>query len=65
LQTGILKTQGSCPDCNEGCEDIKHLMFLCKRADIWQKIDVWHEMQKYIAVDRSGSVAVRTDFFYT
>ena len=22
----------SCPACNVGCEDIKHLLFLCKRA---------------------------------
>jgi hypothetical protein len=54
-----IENSGSCPGCNEGCEDIKHLLFLRKRAqDIWQKIGAWQEFQKYIVVDRSGSVVV-------
>ena len=59
LENRHIKRSGSCPTCNEGCEDIKHLLFLCKRAhDIWQQIGVWHEIQEYIQADRSESIAI-------
>ena len=52
-----IENSGSCPTCNEGCEDIKHLLFLCKRAhDIWQKISrclAWNS-----EVYSSGSIEI-------
>jgi len=50
---------GSCPACQEGCEDIKHVLFTCNRAkEIWRLLGVTNDIQNLLQVDRSGSVVV-------
>ena len=47
----------SCPVCQEGCEDIKHLLFSCNRAkEIWRLLGISDEVHRLLQVDRSGSV---------
>ena len=49
----------TCLAYNEACEDIKHLLFMCKRArEIWQTIGVWQEIENEVAVNQSGSIVV-------
>lgn len=32
----------SCPLCQQGCEDIKHMMFQCERArEVWTAMGIW------------------------
>jgi len=50
---------GSCPASQEGCEDIKHVLFTCNRAkEIWRLLGVTNDIQNLLQVDRSGSVVV-------
>jgi len=47
----------SCPVCQEGCEDIKHLLFSCNRAkEIWRLLGISDEVHRLLQVDRSGLV---------
>jgi len=40
---------GSCPVCQEGCEDIQHMMFLSNRAkEIWDLLGLSNEVQKMV-----------------
>jgi hypothetical protein len=49
----------SCPVCQEDCEDIKHVIFSCKRAkEVWRVMGVSEEIQKFIRNDRSSSILV-------
>jgi len=50
---------GSCPVCQEGCEDIKHMLFSCNRAkEIWDRLGLSNKLQVMLQADRSGSVVV-------
>jgi hypothetical protein len=49
----------SSPVCQEDCEDIKHVIFSCKRAkEVWRVMGVSEDIQKFIRNDRSGSILV-------
>lgn len=47
----------TCPLCQRGCEDIKHMMFQCEQAqEVWTALGIWGCIQDILAIDRSGSV---------
>jgi len=48
---------GSCPVCSSGCEDIKHMIFLCPRS-VWTQLGLWNRIENILRVDRSGSVVL-------
>jgi hypothetical protein len=51
--------QGGCPLCNEGCEDMKHMLFTCQRAkEVWRCLGLWGALEEILIQDRSGSVIV-------
>jgi hypothetical protein len=48
-----------CPVCRQGLEDIKHLLFTCKRAkEVWKKLGLENIINRALLVDRSGSVVL-------
>jgi hypothetical protein len=50
-------TQGGCQVCQNGAEDVKHLIFTCDRARaVWRSIGIWEKLNELIGTDRSGSV---------
>lgn len=50
-------TDGTCPICKQGPEDIKHLMFTCGRAmDLWNALGISQVVMDVLHIDRSGSV---------
>jgi ribonuclease HI len=52
-------TSGSCPICNQGAEDVRHLLFQCPAAkDIWQALDLNTFIDGVSQLDRSGSVVL-------
>jgi ribonuclease HI len=52
--------QGGCPICSLQCEDIKHMLFKCTRAeDIWRKLGIREKLYEDIEADRSGSVVIQ------
>ncbi|EEC80711.1 hypothetical protein OsI_23156 [Oryza sativa Indica Group] len=54
-----IAVQGDCPVCSSGVEDIKHMVFTCKRAKlIWKQLSIWSRIQPILGFDRSGSVLV-------
>ena len=54
-----IENNSSCPACHEGCEDIKHLLFTCRRAkEIWRILGISDEINPVLAIHRSGSVVV-------
>jgi hypothetical protein len=51
--------QGGCPICNSGCEDIKHLLFMCGRAkEVWERLGLSFILEGITCLDRSGSVLI-------
>jgi ribonuclease HI len=52
--------QGGCPICMGGCEDIKHMLFTCARAEeIWKCLGISNQVHEMLHLDRSGSVVVQ------
>jgi hypothetical protein len=50
-------TNSSCPLCVGACEDIKHTLFLCGRAnEVWEKLRLWRLVEEACAIDRARSV---------
>ena len=50
-------SNGACPICNQGSEDIRHLLFQCTSAtELWRRLGVTHIIDQALQVDRSGSV---------
>lgn len=48
-----------CPVCQNGAEDIKHLVFTRDRArEIWRSLGTWQTLQRYLESDRSGSIVI-------
>jgi hypothetical protein len=44
-----------CPVCRQGPEDIKHLLFTCKRTkEVWKKLGLEEVINLALLVDRSG-----------
>ena len=51
---------GSCPVCEVGCEDIKHVLFMCPRAkDVWCQLGLWQRLEEILIEDRSVSVLLQ------
>lgn len=49
-------SNGACPVCKQGAEDIRHLLFLCTSArDLWASLGLTQLINQALAVDRSGS----------
>jgi hypothetical protein len=54
-----IKVSPLCPICNRGVEDIKHLLFTCKRAKaVWKDLGLRDYIKHVCQVDRSGSVVL-------
>ena len=48
---------GGCPGCQNGAEDIKHMLFTCDRArEVWRSLGIWESIQRLLGTDRSGLV---------
>lgn len=48
---------GGCPVCQNGPEDIKHMIFTCARAkQVWNSLGVEDRIQRLCMTERSGSV---------
>jgi hypothetical protein len=55
----FIGTSGSCPICNQGAEDVRHLLFQCPAAiDIWQALDLNNFIDDVSQLDRSGSIVL-------
>jgi ribonuclease HI len=54
-----IKVSAQCPVCSSGCEDIKHLMFTCKRAkEVWKELGLEDYIRTACDIDHSGSVVL-------
>ena len=52
-------TTGQCPICNQGPEDIMHLLFTCHTAKtLWQELSLSTLIEHAIQVDRAGSAVL-------
>jgi hypothetical protein len=52
--------QGGCPICSLQCEDIKHMLFNCTRADeIWRNLGIKDQLNEFLNADRSGSIVIQ------
>lgn len=52
-----IKVAAQCPICQQGAEDIRHLIFTCKRAkEVWKALGLDDFLKQFMATDRSGSV---------
>jgi hypothetical protein len=52
-------TDGQCPICRQGPEDVKHLIFTCSRSmELWRALGLSHVILEVLEVDRSGSVVL-------
>lgn len=50
-------SNGACPICHQGAEDVKHLLFQCVHAkDVWRRLGMLELIEDSTPVDRSGSV---------
>ena len=50
---------GGCPVCNNGAEDIKHMIFLCDRARlVWNSMGIGQTINELLGTDRSGSIVL-------
>ena len=46
-----------CPVCQNGAEDIRHIIFTCNRARaVWRSVGVWEKIEQLLLTDRSGSI---------
>jgi hypothetical protein len=40
-QIAVSRDRGGCPVCNNGVEDVKHMLFTCDRArEVWKKFGI-------------------------
>ena len=47
------------PICNNGAEDIKHMIFLCDRAiAVWNSMGIGQTINDLLGTDRSGSIVL-------
>ena len=54
---------GGCPLCQNGAEDIKHMIFTCDRAkQVWRSLGVEEKIQRLLMTDRSSSVVLEEIF---
>jgi hypothetical protein len=52
-------TTGGCPICNQGPEDVSHLLFQCEAAKgIWESLGILELIMQAVHIDRSGSVVL-------
>jgi hypothetical protein len=52
-------TAGGCPICNQGPEDINHLLFQCEAAKrIWESLGILELIMQTVHIGRSGSVVL-------
>uniref|UniRef100_A0A0E0PYG8 Reverse transcriptase zinc-binding domain-containing protein n=1 Tax=Oryza rufipogon TaxID=4529 RepID=A0A0E0PYG8_ORYRU len=62
MLNGVIPCKGILADKHiavQGVEDIKHMVFTCKRAKlIWKQLSIWSRIQPILGFDRSGSVLV-------
>jgi hypothetical protein len=57
-------TEGGCPICNSGLEDVLHLLFKCPVAmELWALLGLSEVIQEGIQTDLSGSAVL--EFFLT
>ena len=50
-------SNGACPICHQGVEDVRHLMFQCVHAkEVWRRLGMLELVEDSIPVDRSGSI---------
>lgn len=53
------KVSPQCSLCNNGVEDIKHMIFLCKRVKhVWHNLGLEDFIKEALVVDRLGSVVL-------
>ena len=54
-----IPTSAQCPICVIGMEDSQHCLFTCQRAlDVWNQLGVKEEVERAVAVDRSGAITM-------
>jgi hypothetical protein len=54
---------GGCPICQNGAEDIKHMIFTCDRAkQVWCSLGIEEKIQRLLMTDHSGSVILEEIF---
>lgn len=52
-------SNGACLICNQGAEDVKHLLFQCSHAkELWRRLGITDHIELALPVDRSGSVVL-------
>jgi hypothetical protein len=52
-------TSGECPICQQGPEDINHLLFQCQTArDLWSSLDLHAIIEQEMQNEKSGSVVL-------
>jgi hypothetical protein len=52
-----IKVSPQCPICKKGVEDIRHLMFTCKRAKlVWRRLGLEEVIDHALSLDRLGFV---------
>jgi hypothetical protein len=51
---------GQCPICNNGEEDVKHIIFSCDRAKaVWSSMSMWNKISDLLATDRSECMVLQ------
>ena len=51
-----IPTSSECAICQQGAEDIRHILFLCKPAvEIWQRLGIYDIIVDALVIDQSGS----------
>jgi hypothetical protein len=59
LSNRHIKVSAQCPICKFGSEDIKHLLFTCKRVKaVWKELGLDDYIKQLCEIDRSGSVVL-------
>jgi ribonuclease HI len=50
---------GACPICDQGAEDVRHLLFTCPAAvQVWQNLGIHHIILDALQVDLAGSAVL-------
>ena len=50
-------SNGACPICHQGAEDIRNILFLCVHAkEVWMRLGMLQLVEDAVPVDRSGSI---------
>jgi hypothetical protein len=59
LASRHIKVSPQCPICLQGCEDICHLLFKCKRAkSVWKALGLQDVISQATRANRSGSIVL-------